>query len=110
MGSPMTGRPAERRRHVRRPAPDLGWLRGARLRPGLEAVLVDISPGGALVETAARLRPGMKAALRLKTRDGDLEVPGRVVRAWVSAIRADRGVIYRGAVRFDRPADLPDGG
>ena len=106
----MTSRRAERRRHVRRPAPDPGWLRGARLRPGSGAVLMDVSPGGTLVQTAARLRPGMKTVLQLETRDGELRAPGEVVRAWVSAIPSDRGVIYRGAVRFDRPIELPETG
>ena len=104
----MTGGRAERRRHVRRPAAELGWLRGARLRSGLEAAVIDLSPGGALVETATRLRPGIKTALQLKTRDGELRASGGVARAWVSAVRGDRGVIYRGALRFDRSIDLPD--
>lgn len=106
----MTHRRAERRRHVRRPAADLEWLRGARLRPGLDAALSDISPGGARVETAARLRPGVKTALHLKTRNDERRASGEVVRAWVSAIRPDGGVVYGGAVRFDRPIDLPGTG
>ena len=105
----MTSRRAERRRHLRRPAADLAWLRAARLRPRLEVVLMDLSPGGALVETAARLRPGMKTVLQLKADDGELVAPGGVVRAWVSAILPDRGVRYRGALRFDRPMNLPEG-
>ncbi len=102
-----SGRAVERRRHVRRPAADLGWLEAARLRPGLGVVLVDLSPGGALVETATRLRPGTKTALQLTVSDGDLRVSGEVVRAWVSAIGRERGILYRGALRFDRPMDLP---
>ena len=98
----------ERRRHVRRAAADLGWLRAARLRPGLEAMLADVSPGGALVETGTRLRPGMKTVLQLTTADGESRVSGEVVRAWVSAIQPDRGVIYRGALRFDRAMAPPD--
>ena len=108
MGASLTSGPAvERRRHIRRPAAELGWLRAARLRPGLEAVLVDLSPGGALVETATRLRPGSKAVLQLTATGGELKVSGEVMRAWVSAIVPDRGVLYRGALRFDRRTDLP---
>lgn len=104
----MTSRRVERRRHVRRLAADLGWLRAVRLRPRIEVVLMDLSAGGALVETATRLRPGMKTVLQLTTRNGELRAFGEVVRAWVSAIPPDRGVLYRGALRFDRPIDLPE--
>lgn len=103
-----TGR-VERRRHPRRPAAELGWLRATRLRPGLEAVLMDLSSGGALVETTTRLRPGMKTVLHLKLPDGELQAPGGVVRAWVWAILPNRGLLYRGAVRFDRPMASPKG-
>ncbi len=98
----------ERRRHVRRPAADLTGLRAARLRPRVDVVLMELSPGGALVETATRLRPGMKTVLQLTTRKGELPAPGGVVRAWVTDILPDRGVLYRGALRFDRPIDLPE--
>ena len=108
MGAPVTSGPAaERRRHVRRPATDLAWLRAVRLRPGLDAVAVDLSPGGALVETATRLRPRMKTVLQLTSDDGEMRASGEIVRAWVSAIVPGRGILYRGALRFDRPMDLP---
>ena len=109
MGDPMTGGRTERRRHLRRPGTELGWLKAARLRPGFEAVLTDVSQGGALVETPTRLRPGLKAVLLLTTIDGELRISGEVVRAWVSALPPDRGVLYRGALRFDRPMTLPEG-
>ena len=109
MGDPLTSGRTERRRHVRRSGADLAWLRTARLRPGFEAVLADVSQGGALVETPTRLRPGLKTVLLLTTTDGELRASGEVVRAWVSAIPPDRGVLYRGALRFDRPMTLPEG-
>ncbi len=108
MGAPVTGgRTVERRRAARRPAADLAWVRAARLRPGHGAVLIDLSSGGALVETPTRLRPGMKTVLQLTGSGGDLKVSGEVVRAWVSAIVPHRGVLYRGAMRFERRMDLP---
>ena len=100
---------ADRRRHVRLPAADLAWLQGVRLRPGLDAALVDLSPGGALGETGTRLRPRMKTELQLTTGGGQLRASGELVRAWVSAIVPGRGVRYRGALRFDRRLDLPAG-
>ena len=108
MGGAMTSRGAERRRHLRRSGADLGWVRAARLGPGLDAVLTDLSRGGARLETATRLRPGMKTVLRLSTADGELRASGEVVRAWVSALPPGRGVLYEGALRFDRAMALPD--
>lgn len=61
------------------------------------------------METTTRLRPGMKTVLVLTTSDGELKASGEVVRAWVSAILPDRGVLYRGALRFDRAMTLPEG-
>ena len=52
----------------------------------------------------------MKTVLRLSTTDGELQAPGEFVRAWVTAILPDRGLVYRGAVRFDPPLDLPERG
>ena len=104
----MTGARVERRRHPRRLAADLAWFRAVRLRPGLEAVLVDLAPGGALVETATRLRPGMKTVLQLSTPASELRARGEFVRAWVSAILPDGGLLFRGAVQFDPPMDLPE--
>ena len=49
----------------------------------------------------------MKTVLQLTGSGGDLKVSGEVVRAWVSAIVPQRGVLYRGAMRFDRRMDLP---
>lgn len=110
MGVAVTGgRGAERRRHVRRPAADLAWLRAARLRPGLDAAVVDLSPAGALVETATRLRPRMKTVLQLTADDAEVRASGEVVRAWVSAVAPGRGILYRGALRFDRQTVLPAG-
>lgn len=101
------GRTADRRRDVRRPAADLTWLRAARLRPGPDAVVIDLSSGGALVETATRLRPRMKTVLQLTAGEGEVRASGEVVRAWVSAVPPGGGILYRGALRFDRPAVLP---
>ena len=102
-----SGRTADRRRDVRRPAAELVRLRAARLRPGLDAVVIDLSSGGALVETAARLHPRMKTVLQLTAGACEVRAAGEVVRAWVSAVPPGGGILYRGALRFDRPTVLP---
>ena len=97
----------DRRRAVRRRRAELVWLRGLRLRPGLEVVLVNLSIGGALVETPSRLRPGGRAALRLTGAAGSWTVSGYVSRSWVAALERERGVVYRGALVFDEALVLP---
>lgn len=71
-----------------------------RVRPGHYAHLLDVSAGGALIETAFRLLPGAPVEIRLATRRLQyLVVRGEVLRCTVVRLRP---VIYRGAIRFDR--------
>src|SRR4030095_9631707 len=75
-----------------------------RTRAGAELGVADISPTGALVEGTVRLAPGARVDIHLVTRHGRVLVRTRVVRAYVSELRADR-VRYRGALRFDQAVD-----
>ena len=97
----------DRRRSVRRKRAELSCLRELRLRPGFDAVLVNLSAGGALVETPTRLRPGTHTVLRLTGAGASWTVPGSVSRVWVAAIEPAHGVVYRGALVFDEAFDLP---
>jgi hypothetical protein len=74
----------------------------ARIWPGIEAVLLDLSDGGARLETAYRLLPGHRIELRLHDIVAVTEVRGDVLRCRVAGLSADR-VTYEGAVAFDRP-------
>ena len=96
----------ERRRAIRRKRADLSWLRTLWLRPGFDAALVNLSTGGALVETPNRLRPGARTVLRLIGTSDSWTVSGSVSRAWVSSIAPEHGVVYRGALVFDEALDL----
>lgn len=100
------GRARDRRHTVRQSGTDLSWLRELQLRPGHDAILVNLSAGGALVETPTRLSPGTRAVLRLSTASCRLTAAGRVSRSWVSAVLSERGILYRGAVVFDAALDL----
>lgn len=94
----------ERRRGERR-APAAGEpLTGVRLRTGRELTVVDVSNTGMLVEGRARLLPGTHLDVHVTTADGRVLVRSRVVRARVSALRADL-IQYRGALAFDRSID-----
>ena len=107
-GALTQGPVPDRRRAIRKQRAELSWLLGLRLQPGLEVALVNLSTGGALVETPTRLRPGVRAVLRLTDAAGSWTVSGLVSRSWVSALAREHGVVYRGAVVFDEAIDLPD--
>ena len=69
----------------------------ARIRPGHPARLVDVSAGGALIETLHRLLPGRSVELQMEAQDRRTTIRGCVVRCAVVAVRA-ASVSYRGAV------------
>ena len=104
------GRPAERRRTTRHSGEALSWVRELRVRPGLEATLVNLSEEGAVVETATYLRPGARTTIQLTHASGGWRVSARVARSWVAAILPERGVRYRGAFVFEQRVDLPGTG
>lgn len=110
MDGTLARRTPDRRRAVRRGRAELSWLLDLRLRPGLDVVLVNLSAGGALVETPTRLRPGTRALLWVHAAAGSWTVSGLVARCWVAALEPERGVVYRGALVFDEAQDLPPKG
>ncbi len=72
-----------------------------RIKPGHHARLVDVSAGGALIETNRRLLPGTSVELHLESESRQASVRGRVVRCAVVRVRP-ASVCYRGAISFDR--------
>jgi hypothetical protein len=72
----------------------------ARVRPGREVVLVDVSPSGALIESASPLRPGARVHVHLKTSASATAFNAHVTRCAVAAI-TDAGVVYCAALHFD---------
>jgi hypothetical protein len=72
----------------------------ARVRPGREVLIVNVSSGGVLVETPHRLLPGSLIELHLRTAERRVSVRGRVLRCAVARLRAD-DLWYRGAIGFD---------
>ena len=94
-----TVKPGERRCEPRRHTLAEHGVTSARIRPGHNARVVDVSAGGALVETPCRLLPGTSVEIRLATERQHVTVRGEVVRCAVSRLRP---LVYRGAIRFDR--------
>jgi hypothetical protein len=74
----------------------------ARVRPGHDVIVVNLSSSGMLVEGTCRLHPGCLVESRLFFDRGPLQIDGEVVRAFVSAV--DRvGLRYRAGIAFALP-------
>ena len=100
-------RESERRAHVRHQSADLSWLRTARLRHGPSVSLVDLSVGGALIETDVALKPGSTFALELApTGEEPTLATLRILRCHVTSLRPD-ALVYRGAGVFAQPLQIP---
>lgn len=86
----------------------------ARIHPGREVIVVDLSSRGALVEGIWRLRPGSRVDLQVGDGQAAALARGVVERCYVTALGPTE-VRYRAAVRFERaiafrpPEDLLDG-
>jgi len=96
----------DRRAHARIAAEDLWWLRTTRLRYGAPVSVLDLSAGGALLETDFQMQPGSSLVLELLGLEGPTVAPFRVVRCQIASLNG--GLRYRGACAFKRPLDLPD--
>lgn len=105
-------RAADRRRTRRRTALADHGIVSAHVRPGRLVALVDVSAGGALVDSPHRLLPGTVVELQLETETRRASMRGCVVRCCVIRVRS-AAVCYRGAIAFDHHlawfADAGDG-
>lgn len=95
----------ERRRTARRVPDAREPLAHVRLRAGRELAVLNLSPSGALVAGSTRLLPGTHVDVHVVTRGGRVLVRSRIVRVFVSDVRAD-AVSYHGALAFDRLVDV----
>ncbi|HZT76677.1 MAG TPA: PilZ domain-containing protein [Vicinamibacterales bacterium] len=101
----MSGRD-ERRRDRRRYTVDDHGVLSTRIGPGEPARVLDVSSGGALVDTPMRLLPGTTVEVRMATRQHRIAIRGEVVRCAVVRLGP---MVYRGALRFERPIGIFDG-
>ena len=97
---------SDRRAYPRLTPRELQWLRETRLKYGPGVRLIDVSAGGALVETHRPLRPESQLMLELIGRRSETIVASQVLRCYVAALTG--GVLYRGACAFTRPLDMPE--
>ena len=98
----------DRRRHDRVPADELSWLKAARLGPGIRVSILDLSPGGARIETTTRLEIGAVVSLTLVNDFSAQTAALRILRCHLASIK--NGPIYRGAGTFEHPLVIPTAG
>ena len=79
---------------------------GRACAPGALAHVVDLSSGGALIETDWRLLPGMRVEMQVGEPVPLFRVAGRILRCHVALLDRER-IRYRGALMFDE--QLPFG-
>jgi hypothetical protein len=92
---------ADRRQADRVRPEDTPWRRVALLRPGRIVMLVNVSRGGALVESGLRLNPGMRTELQLSG-EPRRNIRGRIERCRVTALEP---LTYEGAIVFEEALD-----
>ena len=96
----------DRRAHVRLRPIQLDRPMLARLKPGPLLTLIDVSAGGALIQTPARLTPGAHVIIEFLAPGSRRAVVlrSRIVRSHVAGL--DGCVRYRGACSFDEMLEL----
>jgi hypothetical protein len=100
METVMTNTSSERRRSRRHTRSEEHRIVSARVRPGYDVSVIDVSAGGALLESERRLLPGALVEVHFRSDQRSEIVRGRVVRCAVARLHA-AAVCYRGAIAFD---------
>lgn len=95
---------SDRRVYPRFAANELRGFRSARIRFGPRVSVIDVSAGGALLESDARLQPESEAMLELVGSNRHVMVPFRILRCQVAAL--GDSLRYRGACSFKTPLDV----
>jgi hypothetical protein len=102
-------RPVDRRSGIRELAEQGRSSLTLALRTGMTADVINVSPGGALVETSARLAPGTKLSLRpFSTRTG-IVFQAAVIHCQVWSLGLASGLRFRAGLCFDPGSDYPPG-
>jgi len=102
-GSP--GPSAAQERSPRVPASQIGKPR-ARLLPGGDVDVINISDTGLLVEGKAR--PGVGTVVTIRIQGSRAKLEGRIVRSKISTIHRDGSLSFESAIEFDTPTSVED--
>jgi len=93
------------KRARRQRASEAGVVRQARLLPGGDANILNISNSGLLVENKSRLPIGSSVNVRVEG-SSVMGIEGHIVRSRVSAIHRDGTLSYETAIEFERPQPI----
>src|SRR5262245_4015023 len=97
----------ERRAHRRLTIAELSWLRHARIKYGPDVSLIDLSVGGAQIETTSYPpQPGSTIVIELAAGERTWPVPARVLRCHLASLAPHPR--YRGGLAFKRPFDFEE--
>jgi hypothetical protein len=102
-GSPDGG--DNHHRSPRVPAAQIGRPR-ARLLPGGDVDVINISDTGLLVDGKAR--PGVGTVVTIRIQGSRAKLEGRIVRSRISTIHRDGTLSYESAIEFDTPMPVQD--
>jgi PilZ domain len=97
----MNDRSTDRRGAPRFEAVEEHGIVSASVRPGHRARLIDVSAGGALIETNHRLMPGKSMELQVEKEADRASIGGKVLRCVVVKLHPT-WVCYRAAILFDK--------
>ena len=81
-------------------------LKGIALTQGNTARVLDISRGGALIETDVRLCPQTKIGFKILMEQGDFRITGSVLRSSIKSLKGTP--IYQSAIVFENPLTVLD--
>ena len=93
--------------HRRLTLAEVPFVSKVRIKYGPAVKLIDLSPGGAQIETINfRLQPGSTVVVEIASREGELSIPAQVLRCQLASLLPEP--IYRGSLIFKRPLDFKD--
>ena len=95
----------EKRSSPRLPPSTISNLKSVRLVAGPEVTLINISRGGALIETEAHLVPHSSVAIRLVAADAVFLLHGKVLRSRASSFQGST-LLYQSAIAFDKELSI----
>lgn len=84
---------------------DIPSVSKVRLKYGPAVTLIDLSNGGAQIETTNfRMQPGAAVVVELTASQGDIAIPATVLRCQLASLLPEP--VYRGALVFRKPFDV----